>query len=206
MPAVHSVLPGIGWVHRPSVAFAALLHVPPQHAASWEHESPSCVQYDDGPHVCCALQSDEQQSPFAAHGLPSVLHVSDSGTHLLLVQLPLQHSPGDEQVPLSAVHCVAWHTLPTQLLLQQSVPAAQEYPAGEHIVVFTVHAPVLSHMFEQHCAPDEQESPNTPHGWLASVVDPELSGALPWLPPHATSAAATHTDSHSRTVIESLLI
>jgi hypothetical protein len=108
------------------------------------------------PHVPPALQNAPQHSPFAVHGLPSVLHDVLSGAHLPLLHRPPQHSPFDEHEPLSAVQ-LDWHTPDTQLVEQQSVFALHVVPACEHVVGLTVHPPCGSHT-------PEQQSPPAAHG------------------------------------------
>jgi hypothetical protein len=90
------------------------------------------VQYDDGPQVWFALQYLEQQSVFAAHGLPSVLHVALSGAHVPPEQLPPQHSALPLHAAPSAVHCCAEHLPLMQLTVQQSVFAMHDAPEAAH--------------------------------------------------------------------------
>jgi hypothetical protein len=93
---------------RPSVAPAAFVQLPPQHSTSLAQASPFCVQNEAAPQMPF-LQYLEQQSPFAAHVLPDVLHVALSAAHFPAVHLPPQHSPSAAHVPLSAVHCFVPH-------------------------------------------------------------------------------------------------
>jgi hypothetical protein len=48
------------------------------------------------------------------------------------------------------------------------VPVAHVVPAAEHTIVFTVHAPVVSHVPEQHAEPLLHGVPNKPHTIAAS--------------------------------------
>src|SRR5690348_960385 len=172
--------------------------MPPQHSASCAQASPSCTQYDDGPHTPEVLQSCEQHSVLPPHGLPSVLQVVLSGVHLPPEQLPPQHWPLSVHAALSAVHWFVWHTPPTQLVEQQSVFALHDEPACEHIVGFTVQLPVESQTPEQQVVPSEHGAPNTPQGLLASTLPPPPF-FLP--PPQAASNATRHRGSQVRTVI-----
>jgi hypothetical protein len=90
---------------------------------------------------------------------------------------------------LSATHCLSWHTLPTQLVEQQSVFELHDVPPDAHLdPLVSVQLPVESHIFEQQVSPVEHGVPNTPHGLLASGGLP-----LPFLPPHATTRTAKHS-------------
>lgn len=75
------------------------------------------------------------------------------------------------------MHCAAEHVSEMQLTVQQSVFAVHGWPADAHVVVFTVQAPVGSHIPEQHVAFDVHDVPYTPHG----------GGGLP-LPPIPVSS------------------
>jgi hypothetical protein len=200
MPAVQFVLPGIGWLHTPSVPLP-IVHTPPQHSASWAHASPSCTQYDDGPHVWPELQNCEQQSVAAMHGLPSVLHVALSGAHLLPEQLPLQQSLLPLHEALSAMHAWLEHTLLSQRTEQQSVFALHEDPGIEHVVGLTEQLPVESHTPEQHEAPAEHGAPNTPHGLLASTLLPFFL-----LLPQAVTSATRQTESHQVVLMTDIVL
>jgi hypothetical protein len=172
-------------------------HSPPQHSKSAEHESPSCVQNDDGPHVE-PLQYCEQQSPFAVHALPSVLHAALSAAHVPLVHEPPQHSPSCVHEPPSDVHWFAEHEPPMQLTVQQSVFAAHAWPADAHVVVFTVHAPFESHMPEQHVAPVVHAVPNTPH---AGPDGPPASSPPPVVAPLCLLHAMSATERNSQAIV-----
>jgi hypothetical protein len=74
--------------------------------------------------------NDEQQSPFALHAFPAVLHLSFSGTQLPPEQTAPQHSPSVVHFPLSETHAEALQELLTQLTLQQSGPDLHDEPAG----------------------------------------------------------------------------
>ena len=89
--------------------------------------------------------------------------------HTLLVHVPPQHSPSLVQAALSATHWLAEHTLPMQLVVQQSVFALHELPGIEQVVVLTVQLPVESHIFEQHVSLLAHGVPNTPHGLLRII-------------------------------------
>ena len=83
-PAWQFVLPGIGCEQGRCVSPGTMLQMPPQHSPSCAHASPSCTQYEDVPQWPFASHSFEQQSPFAAHALPSVLQLALSGAHVPL--------------------------------------------------------------------------------------------------------------------------
>ena len=112
LPAGIQEAPPTVW-QRPSVAPAALVHLPPQHSKSVPHESPSCVQYDGLPSQMPFVQTFEQHSVPAPHGLPDVLQTALKGAHFPAVHFPPQHSPSAAQVWLSAVHCLAEQLPPT---------------------------------------------------------------------------------------------
>ncbi|HEX4454930.1 MAG TPA: hypothetical protein VH143_28915 [Kofleriaceae bacterium] len=59
----------------------------------------------------------------------------------------------------SLVHCVAEHVPEMQLTVQQSVFAVHDCPADAHVVALTLHAPVGSHIPEQHVSFDVHEAP-----------------------------------------------
>jgi hypothetical protein len=144
--------------------------MPPQHSPSCAHASPFCTQNEDAPHVPPALQNAEQQSPAAAHGFPSVLHDVLSGVHVPLVpHLSPQHCASVVHAALSAVHWVVEQTLLTQLPVQQSVPAAQDVPAIEHVVGFAAQVLSVPQIIEQQLASPVQPCPNVAHANAASV-------------------------------------
>ena len=97
--------------HTPWVAPAAFVQRAPQQSRSRTQTSPSWMQNDELIEQVPFLQSPEQQAPApvapAVQGLPAVRQVVLSGLHLLLTQLPLQHSADVAQVALSAVQLVA---------------------------------------------------------------------------------------------------
>jgi hypothetical protein len=143
----------------PSVEPVAPVQTPPQHSASAEHASPSCVHHDDAPHVPLEPQYDEQHSPLPVHGLPSVLQPVLSGAHVPFVHAPPQHWPSCVHAAPSAVHWLAEHAPLMQLTVQQSVFALHAAPAAAHVVVLTVQLPVGSHIPEQHAAPVVHDVP-----------------------------------------------
>jgi hypothetical protein len=146
------------------------------------------MQYEPLPQTPFALQSCEQQSLAAVHGLPSVLQVAFSGVQVPLVpHVPPQHWPLLEQAWPSAVHWLAEHTWFTQLVVQQSVFAVHAEPAPVQLVIFVPQVPLVSQKLEQQSPATVHTSPNARHdrfastrrtvpspGSLASMVDPDL--------------------------------
>jgi hypothetical protein len=95
--------PGGGAAQVPRVPL--FVHELLQQSLSMLHTSPVWPQNDEFEQMPF-LQSDEQQSPLPAHGLPSVLHWfgEGSGTHLPAVHVPLQHcAPVAVHAALSAM-------------------------------------------------------------------------------------------------------
>jgi hypothetical protein len=80
-----------GCAHVPNALPLFSVHVPPQQSVPVVQMSPFCPQ-NDGCAQMPDSQYEEQQSPFAAHALPSVLHVALSAAQLPPVQVPPQHS------------------------------------------------------------------------------------------------------------------
>jgi hypothetical protein len=107
----------------PSVAPAALVHVPPQHSRSVEQTSPFWRQNDALPLQMPALQKPPQQSLSLLHGLPDVWQggVHGAGAQLSGAQIPppvpfgehcpLQQSLPTAHAPLSATHALFEHVL-----------------------------------------------------------------------------------------------
>jgi hypothetical protein len=116
----------------PSVEPAALVQRPPQQSTSFAHESVFCLQYEGAAEQMLFLQNFEQQSPFAAHGLPDVLHVVLSGVHVVPPHFPPQQAPSVLHVAPSAVHCWPEHFPPTHANVQHSVFAVHAASGGEH--------------------------------------------------------------------------
>jgi len=79
-----------------------------------------------------ASQIVEQQSLFAVHGLPLVLHVVLSGTQAPFVQLPPQHCVPVVHDPLSGVHDFEPQVPLVHACAQQSVALVQVAPAALH--------------------------------------------------------------------------
>lgn len=112
---------------------------------------------------------------FDVHAFPAVRHTVVSGTHLLAVQVPLQHWAFDVQLPLSETHVVE-HLPPTQLKLQHSVDVLHAAPLPVHTEVLAAHVCfVASQILEQQSAPEAQTSPNL---WHVEAVPP-----VPTIPP-----------------------
>jgi len=93
--------------------------MPVQQSVFVKHASPGWVQNDDGWQVPFAHRL-EQQSQFAEHALPSVLHELLSGWQTLFVQIWLQQSAFLLHIFPSDVHDPTPHTPPAQTWLQQS--------------------------------------------------------------------------------------
>ena len=82
-------------MQTPKVAPCALVQIPPQHSALFEHASPFWVQNEPGEQAPL-LQTLEQHSACAEHELPSVWHTGFSGAQTPLpLQVPLQHCAAD---------------------------------------------------------------------------------------------------------------
>jgi hypothetical protein len=87
----------------PSVAPAAIVHVPVQQSDPPAHESPPWPQKEDAWHVPFE-QSLEQHSSPDAHWLPRVLHVAFSAAQAPPTQRWLQQLPFEVHAPWSEVH------------------------------------------------------------------------------------------------------
>jgi hypothetical protein len=110
------------------------------------------------------LQSFEQQSPFAAHGLPDVLQIGLSATHFESVHLPPQHSPSVVQAALSATHCLPEHLPPTHENVQHWLFVVHAASGKTQAVVDVVHVfDVASQLAVQQSALDAHESPACLH-------------------------------------------
>ena len=123
--------------HVPSVAPVALVQRPPQQSRSPEQASPFCLQNDASAAQIPLWQSDEQQSPLPAHGLPDVLQVVLSGVHVPAApHLPPQHWPSVVHAALSAAHCLSEHFPPVHEKVQHSsfvvhaAAGAAQLPSG----------------------------------------------------------------------------
>lgn len=88
---LHCAPVGGGCAHVPNVLPDGIVQMPPQQSVACSQMSPGCPQYDG----CAQMpfsQKLEQQSPPAAHVLPSDLHVVEMGVHVLFVpHVPPQH-------------------------------------------------------------------------------------------------------------------
>jgi hypothetical protein len=136
------------------------VQLPVQQSVPEWHASPDWPQNEEGSQVP-PLQSPEQQSPFAAHMLPSVLQVALSAAHLPPVHVPLQHS-------LLLVHAVL-----------------SEAQAGKPHAPL-MHEPLQHAPFAVHALPSARHPPSLPNGFPASPMftAPLL---LPLLPLDAAS-------------------
>jgi hypothetical protein len=67
--------------------------MPPQQSSEFEQTSPVWTHHPGVRAQLPLLQNFEQQSPFALHALPAVLHMVLMGSHVPLVHVPLQHEP-----------------------------------------------------------------------------------------------------------------
>ena len=114
----------------PTVAPAALLHVPVQQSGPDEQTSPSWLQKDETAQMPF-LQSFEQHSAFAVQVLPSVLQVGFRVWQVPPAHVPLQQAALLVHAPLSLTH-VAAQEPPLQLSEQQSALAPQVPPAATH--------------------------------------------------------------------------
>jgi hypothetical protein len=121
-----------GVPHVPSVAPDAMLHKPLQQSPALLQTSPTCAQYDDVSEHTPDAHRLEQHSPLLVHELPDVLHVVESGTHLPLVQLPLQQPDDAVHAALSSMHALALHVPPLHTRLQQSVATVHACPPVLH--------------------------------------------------------------------------
>lgn len=125
--------------------------------------SPVCVQNDALAHTP-ELHTFEQQSAPVPHGLPDVLQVVLSGTHLPPPDpsgphLPPQQSESVAQARLSATHCLLEQVPAEQENVQHSFPFAQAAPGALHAVNGVAHffevasqlAVQQSRLFAQSC-------------------------------------------------------
>ena len=114
--------------------------------------------------------NEEQQSLFARHALPAVLHASFSGAQVPPEQTPPQHSPSVAHFPRSEMHAEALQEPFTQLTLQQSGPELHDEPAGRQAPTVVQRCVVPSHVPEQQSlelaqrlpAPRQPEEPLPP--------------------------------------------
>ena len=122
--------------HVPSVAPAAIVHVPVQQSLDFAQTSPAWMQNDAESWHTPPEQSVEQHcSPPAVHELPAVRQELLSGVHVPFEpQTPPQHWSFEVHAWLSDVHCVPLHFPLWQLSEQQSVA--------------TLHVPFASVQFD----------------------------------------------------------
>jgi hypothetical protein len=125
------------------------------------------------------LQNLEQQSPFALHALPAVLHEVLIGWHDPFAHVPLQHEPFEVQAWLSETQAPP-HVPLLQVSEQQSVGEAQAPPNEMHRPTLDPQVPVAeSHVAEQHWLPlwhalpvAPQPGPTLASPPVGAVVDP----------------------------------
>jgi len=96
------------------------------------HASPFCPQNEPVAQTPL-VQSLEQHSPCAEHGLPKVRHTGFSGVQVLPLHVPLQHCAEVVHAWLSAVHCDPLHVPLSQTSVQQSVGLAHMAPLGRQV-------------------------------------------------------------------------
>jgi hypothetical protein len=114
------------------------------------------------------LQNLEQQSSFALHALPAVLHDVLIGWHAPLAHVPLQHEPFEAHVWPSETQAPP-HVPLLQVSEQQSVGDAQAPPNEMQRPTVEPHVPVAeSHVPEQHWSPR----------WHALAVGPQVGPTL----------------------------
>jgi hypothetical protein len=111
----------------------------------------------------------EQQSPLIAHESPSVLHalvpVGVGRAWQVVAQLPVQHSPADEQAVPVALQTVPAQSPETHDCEQHSAASEQAAPGVLQKAVVVqlpaLVAPVgLVHEVEQHSPPSVQAAPD----------------------------------------------
>lgn len=205
--------------HVPSVAPAVFVQTPPQQSRSPEHASPFCVQNDASAAQIPLWQSDEQQSPLPAHGLPDVLHVVLSGVHVPPApHLPPQHWPSAVHAALSAAHCLSEHVPPVHEKVQHwsfvvhADAGAPHLPRGvPHSFVAGSQLPVQQSALVVHAAAAclheglTRGSPSlaTPPSFAAPPA-PSVPESLPH--PVKTTVASTVGTTTARAASESLFM
>jgi hypothetical protein len=152
------------------------------------------VQYDGAASHTPPLQNLEQQSPFAVHALPDVLHAGLSGVHVPLPHSPPQHSPLELHDVPSDLHWLPEHWKFTHANEQQSGPTEQFLPAARHCPATWTHSPTVgSQLPVQHSLSVVQAVPVSVH-----------DGAVFLLLPHA--ARSTKTAHRIAFFIEKILL
>jgi hypothetical protein len=144
----------------PSVAPAAMVHLPPQQSRSAEQASPFWVQKDAATEQRPFWQRPEQQSPFFPQGLPDVLQLVLSGVQVPPPHLPPQHWASVVQAALSAVHWLVEHLPSAQekvqhslLALQAAPDATQDIAAASQAWLVVLQLPDWQSLFPEHVAP-----------------------------------------------------
>ena len=122
--------------HVPFWLLPLFTQLPVQHWSFSKQMSPVCAQYETPEHTP-PRQRPEQQSVLCAQPLPEVWQPPGLiGAHLPLLQIPLQHSVPDVQLPatgLSGTQAVAEQVrFEPQKPEQQSLVCAHAPPTGLH--------------------------------------------------------------------------
>jgi len=160
--------PEVGEPQRPVMLPACFAQLPVQHSELFEQMSFCCVQNETALEQIPLLQSFEQQSPCAAHGLPAVRHEPPVFrlAHLPASQMPLQQSPSCPHAPavgLSGTHCLLEHEPFTHEPVQHSFGAT-------HAVAGALHSSIAgSQSFVVGLQLAEQQSPLPAQVWATSL-------------------------------------
>jgi hypothetical protein len=122
------------------------VHDSEQHWLNCVHAAPVWTHWAIEPPHFAFMQSWPQQSPLAAHALPSALQTGGAGVpHAPFVQVLLQQSLAATQLCPLPLQTEDWHVPPWQSWLQHAALALQLCPCAVHMGwahTPPVHAPL----------------------------------------------------------------